>query len=456
MKGLPESCDVAIVGAGPAGAATALALSRAAPERSLALIDAGVRQRPLHHETLVAEARPLLEQLGCWQSFLAARSPVARGTLAAWGGPEIELHGHLFGPPGQGWRVGKPELAQLMVDQARERGTTVAAETRLVDLAARTGGGWNVAVDTRGSAATLAARFVVDATGRLACVARRLGARKVRFDRLVGALVALTTPDRQVRVAGAFPAEADSLVEADELGFWYCAPCGGDRIVASFMTDADLARERGVGDEARWHELLRDAAIRERLGELRPDGPPTIRALDSHRLDRVTGDGWLAVGDAAATADYLASPGLREALETGVRAAAAVVDDLSGRPTGLRRYQRAVEQRFEELLLARKKIYDREQRWTEAKFWLRRQDRVSLAPDQLLAYADSAAHDARLDALGMHLPSDQLRYLCSLCVAPRLVQAVVRAFRRRYAAPSDRRLLLALQYLVDQGLIAAE
>ncbi len=455
MKGLPETCDVVIVGAGPAGAATALALRQIAPARSVALIDADVRQRPLHDETLAAEARPLLEQLGCWNGFLAARSPTARGTLAAWGGPGIELQRHLFCPPGQGWRVSKPALTELIAEKARERGAAVATETRLVDLTARSdGGGWSVAVDDgRGSAATLAARFAVDATGRQACVARRLGARKVRFDRLVGAIVAFSGRGQGDT---AFPAAADALLEAHELGFWYCAPHGSERIVASFMTDADLAREESVGDEARWHELFRAGASRERLGELAPDGPPTIRAMDSHRLDRVTGERWLAVGDAAATADYLAAPGLREALETGIRAASAAADALSGRPTGLRRYRRSVEQRFEDLLLARRRIYDREPRFRDAPFWIRRQDRVNLAPDQLLAYNDSTANDLRLDALGMHLASDELRFLCSLCVAPRLVQAVVRAFRERYAAPSDRRVLLALQYLVDHGLIAAE
>src|SRR5688572_24546253 len=39
MTGLPDSCDVAVVGAGAAGIATAIFARRAAPSRSVALLD---------------------------------------------------------------------------------------------------------------------------------------------------------------------------------------------------------------------------------------------------------------------------------------------------------------------------------------------------------------------------------------------------------------------------------
>ena len=119
---LPASCDVAIVGAGPAGTAVALGLRRLDPAHSVVLIDAGVRQRPAHDEMLVQEARPCFEQLGFWEDFLDTDAPLARGTLAAWGSPETELHQFLFCPPRQGWRIERPALAELMVRAARAQG----------------------------------------------------------------------------------------------------------------------------------------------------------------------------------------------------------------------------------------------------------------------------------------------------------------------------------------------
>jgi flavin-dependent dehydrogenase len=183
--------------------------------------------------------------------------------------------------------------------------------------------------------------------------------------------------------------------------------------------------------------------------------------MDSHRLDHVTGPGWLAAGDAANSSDFLASRGLHQAIDMGIRSASAVLDELAGRPTGRHRFQRASEQRFEELLRLRGKVYACESRFTAETFWRRRRDRVSLDPYQLVAFTESAAQRSRLEGLGMHLPNDQLHLLCSLCVAPRLVHAVVGAFKESYAAPgssppSDQRILLALQYLVEQGLVTAE
>lgn len=451
---LPASCDVAIVGAGPAGAATALGLRRLAPGLAVALLDAGVRQRPLIEEVLGLGARPVLEQLGLWKAFRATEPRAAQGIRAAWGSGDLEAPASPFSRPG--WRVTRPSLVELLLAEARRQGAVVACETRMLEVSAGGGaGGWVVSLEARGEARELAARFVVDATGRRAAVARRLGARKVRFDRLVGVIAVASD---QAADLG-----ADALVEAREPGFWYVAPCSGRAVMAAFVTDADLAREHRLGDEARWRASFRESAAGRYCGELLGDGPfapPSIRALDCHLLDRVTGEGWLAVGAAAANPDFLASQGLVHALEAGARAAKAITADLAGRTTGLRRYQADVGRRVETHLELRRSTYRAEERWRDAPFWARRQDRTAPDPDRLLSFTESDAHRIRLEGLGMHLPADQLQFLCSLCVAPRLTQAVVRAFQERYRSPGppppEWRILAALQFLVDQGLIAAE
>lgn len=459
---LPPRCDVAIVGAGPAGTAVALALARLAPGRSVALIDAGARQRPLHDEFLAAEARPLLEQLECWEGGVAERIAPAAGTLAAWGDAELSSRPSLFAADGSGWRIDRADYAELLVRAAESRGVAVAREARLAEIegAYQDERQWRLEIVREDRSSTLTTRFLVDATGRQAHVARRLGAKKVRFDRLVGVFVAFAAEPSDVADGSG---RWDALVEASEPGVWYCAHAP-DQTVVAFMTDADLARESGVGDETTWHRLFRASAVSTELGPSlcrKPGGPPTVRAVDSHRLDHVAGPGWLAAGDAAASSDFLASRGLHQAIDTGMRAASAVLDELAGRPTGRHRYQRALENKFEELLRLRAEVYSRESRFSSGTFWRRRQDRVTLEPHQMVAFTESADHRSRLEGLGMHLPSDQLQQLCSLCVAPRLVHAVVGAFKESYAAPgssppSDRRILLALQYLVEQGLVTAE
>ncbi len=441
---LPESCDVAIMGTGPAGAATALALARLAPHSSVALVG-GAPPHPVDATPFVREGRALLRQLGIRAPFPDAEAPLARGTRACWGAGEPHLDPSLFCPPGLGGWVDHADFAARLVDAARHRGVAVASEARLSD-ARRHDGQWTFKLDAEGSASELSARFAVDASGRRAILARRLGARGVRFDRLVGSFAELPAT-----VHG-----ADALVEAHELGFWYFRP-DSSGLVAAFATDADLSRARGLGTGPIWARLLRASSIGRGLDvSATSDVRPAIHVLEIRRLDRMIGDGWLAAGDAAYTADFLTSQGLARDLESGIRAAQAVTDYLAGRTGRLHRYQNALEQQFEDALDARRRFYAREGRWSGAPFWTRRQDRVDLDADQLLA---STSADS-FEGLDMYLPQDQLRLLCSLCASPRLADAVVHAFKERSSAPGHppprRRILLALQYLVEQGFITAE
>jgi len=62
--------DVIVVGGGPAGAATALALKGGDPSLRVAVV-AGHPGGPGNGETLTSNALPLLEQLGVSAAFLA-------------------------------------------------------------------------------------------------------------------------------------------------------------------------------------------------------------------------------------------------------------------------------------------------------------------------------------------------------------------------------------------------
>jgi len=52
----------------------------------------------------------------------------------------------------------------------------------------------------------------------------------------------------------------------------------------------------------------------------------------------------------------------------------------------------------------------------------------------------------------MHLPVIDLLYLCNLCRTPRAAREVVSKFNAEKRFP-DRRVILALQYLVEEGVL---
>ena len=167
--------------------------------------------------------------------------------------------------------------------------------------------------------------MLVDASGRAAAVAGRLGSRRVVEDRLT-ALVRWYHGAADSRPAGFEP-----LVEAIETGWWYAAPLPGDRLVAVFLTDRDLI---AGGDGKVWRGALEAALHTTR--RLAPMGARqtaiAIRAAHSARVEPVAGRDWLAVGVAATAFDPLAARGIAHALESGLRAGDVVDRTLAGDP----------------------------------------------------------------------------------------------------------------------------
>ena len=105
-----------------------------------------------------------------------------------------------------------------------------------------------------------------------------------------------------------------------------------------FMTDADLLAGR-VGFGAR--ELGSAAAADTTRAFLRRRYPLLtrfiVRVARSQRLDRMSGRGWVAVGDAAIVFDPLSSQGIAKGVEHGVQAADAVLAYLDGDDAALER-----------------------------------------------------------------------------------------------------------------------
>jgi len=194
--------DVVIVGGGPAGCATALALRSHAPSLSVTLIEASTYAEPRLGETLPPIGRTLLEHLGVWEKFRADGHQPLYGTAAAWGAPVAREHPFICSPHGAGWHLDRGAFDASLANAAAARGVTLLRSTRVTDVN------------------TLRARFLVDATGRTATLARRLGARMVGDDRLV----AFTQLFEQRNSA-----EPRTLVEAFRDGWWYTARVPGVR-----------------------------------------------------------------------------------------------------------------------------------------------------------------------------------------------------------------------------------
>jgi flavin-dependent dehydrogenase len=353
-----DRCAVAIIGAGPAGVSTAIELVR--QKVATVLIADIVGPVFPSAETLSPNTKRELRDLGVSESSLAQIGTPCYGIEAAWGTSTPVMHSSLVEPYGHGWHTDARLLRTTLLGIAQSAGVRVIrGRCAGIDNAAP----WHVNVQTNQGAQRIHSSFVVDATGRTASVARMLGARVRRLDSMVALVAVLDAASPATTLA----------VEAVSNGWWYCNPCPGKGALTGFVTDADLARSCGAANAGGWlKQLAQTSFISQRVRPQQNVHHIQVGSCASAILDRLAGDQWLAVGDAAAAVDPLSSQGISKALASGKQAALAIAASLFGDGSALSTYTacRRVEHRA--YLSARTGNYLLEHRWAAEAFWLRR------------------------------------------------------------------------------------
>ncbi len=352
---MKQSFDVLVVGGGPAGSVVALDLSRRGLH--VALIEQSAYENFRVGETLPPEIRKLLTELGVWEQFLASDRVESYGIRSAWETPVARHHDFLFNPYGCGWHVDRARFDAMLARAAEHTGAELMISTRINALHQDTDGQWLLEIAQAGKRRTLHGRLIVDATGRNAFIARKLGSQTKVVDRLIGAVALLPRTEN----------EQWTLIEAVENGWWYSAPLPAARTVFAYMTDSDLWRN------SHWVELLQLAPLTwQRAAAL--EVQPRVRLFSAASVLRqpVAGPNWIAVGDAALAFDPLTGLGIYKTIETGLRSSAAIARSFAGDPSGMIEYENWTADGFRSYLSIRCQFYRSVERWPSSRFWLRR------------------------------------------------------------------------------------
>ncbi|GAB2882384.1 tryptophan 7-halogenase [Paraburkholderia jirisanensis] len=383
------SYDVVIAGGGPAGAATAIALAREG--RRVLLVDAGGNgggdaahahegARFRVGEGLPPSARALLRELGVLERLLSDGHRASAGTVAFWGAATPHFNDFITQLHGSGLQLDRARFDASLREAAVAAGAELVESARVRVVATDTSVVTEVATAARashqltlcpadGAPKPIESRWLIDASGRAASLARSLGAASVRYDRLLAFYLRLQaqTPGDQ---------DGRSWVEAVEDGWWYSVLLPSNERLVAFLCDRATARRDALLDGSALWEALRGAPNLHALcnqycyqpGAARP------RAADasSRALDKAGGSRWMAVGDAALAFDPLSSKGISNALYTGLQAARTVIAADHGDSTAVARYVAHlidVHRVYREQLRA---FYAMEQRWPDAAFWAAR------------------------------------------------------------------------------------
>ena len=347
--------DAAIVGAGPAGAVAAFVLSGRG--RRVILVDpaiAEISERKIG-ESLPGAARPLLRRLGLLSLVEEGPHLPSHGNVFAWGSDALDTTDFIRDPNGLGWHLDRIRFDRDLRQAAVRAGTILSAK-KVGDLK-REGNIWKLEHGKK----SIQARWLIDATGRGAGIARKLGAVRIQDDSLMAAY-AWVQVDEEI-------SDRRTLIESVPEGWWYTSGLpDGTHVVALHSTTSVLRPL--MKDKRAWKAALRRTQhIGPRftkahfLSELR-----CTQAGGAH-LDRSIGPGWLATGDAALSFDPLSSQGIFNAIYTGMKAAQAIDATMSGEGRAMEAYQARLDAIGDAYRANRRHVYSTETRFREAPFW---------------------------------------------------------------------------------------
>lgn len=356
--------DVIVVGGGPAGAVSARQLLSAGLR--VVLINSPRRADVPLGESLPPGCRAMLRALAVETRFLSQAHVACHGILSAWGSNELVTQDFIFRPEGCGYHLDREAFDALLLDAAEAAGAVLFRDTWARIPEVRSDRVY-LHCASKGDPLSLAARVIIDASGRAAVIARTAGARRVPSDRLVAVTALLVAPA---------PSDEDSrsLIEAVPHGWWYSALLSKGR-VAIFFTDADLPALTGVLSEEGWRAALQQTRHLRELIESHAyqivSGPRVVVA-NSVRLSEFHGSGWLAAGDAALSYDPLSGRGIIAAMTWGKSVATTVAALLAGKSDACTRYGVELEQSWSEYQSNFRAHYAAEGRWPASEFWRRR------------------------------------------------------------------------------------
>ncbi len=297
--------DVIIVGAGPAGTATAIQL--AIMGLNVAIVERYPFPRTHVGICLSDRTLALLQYLGLGDEFHQAQFWQRNLTAVSWGRSETQF------VPQPGFHVNRGVLDQLLLNKAEEAGVSVYQPAQMLKTQSLKHSGWQMTIEQAGKRQVLTGQFIVDASGRHS-------AFRVPTIKDSPSLLAIHA-GWELKIVPEF----DGLIESgEEAWLWYAQTARDKAVVSVFCDPRHVKSEKHENLQAHYEHLLQQFPLLQphKMGQQCTE-TKACDASSYHSADPISNQ-HIRVGDACISVDPLSSQGVHLALLSALQAAVVV------------------------------------------------------------------------------------------------------------------------------------
>ncbi|MEU9607614.1 NAD(P)/FAD-dependent oxidoreductase [Streptomyces sp. NPDC048057] len=442
--------DVIVIGGGPGGSMTSTLLAQSG--KRVILFESAKFPRYHIGESLLSGTADLLKKIGVLEKLEDAGFIKKHGVEWVWGEHRepwtVYFKDALAMPYDYGYQVERGPFDQMLLENAREHGVDAREEHRVTDFAFEDDGTVRVQyTDDEGNPGTVTARWLVDSSGQGGTVTKRL--HQQEWDPYLKNM-AVWSYWRGAKRGPGLDAGNTFLPTFDE-GWWWFIPLRDDITSIGVVVDREAFLKQKENGLQHYYQscLERTPELMDRLADAEQVDEMHAQRDWSYIYDRFSGDGYIAVGDAACFIDPLFSTGVHLSMLSGYLAATTVNTILDKpeipREQVLEFYEGAYRKEFDRLRAQVYFLYGGHGGSKESYFWHARNqfDVPGIAPEKAFISLIAGAFQHR---------SWYRRYLAQLDVPVELRSTIEGIFEGKSAGVNvDWQAPVVLSDQVEEG-----